>query len=361
MHKQDAGDTHWSTPPTVSGGAPPARPPASANTYTQPNWLYVGLLAGALLGGVLWKRIVHTIPAGYHGVIFHRISGGTLTERAWDEGLHLIAPWDTLTMYETRLQTRTLLLKVPSEEGMELSVSVALRYRPSIESLGYLHKDIGPDYFNRLVLPEVQGHLRKILGKRPAHVIYTGSSGILEEVARVPMIRRLYRDTSQKDGPGELPASAPYVLLEELRVLDIERPALVAEAVNEKQRQEQLSLEYKHRLQREEQESARKRVEAAGIHDYNQAVGKLHPEVLQWRNMETTLELARSNNAKVVVLGNGQSALPLTLNLGDSSPPGERTVDKLTPPAANKTQPAQVSTERSLPLLRGISPAVKKP
>ena len=313
--------THPNNAPGVTSSRPPMQPrPAFTNAYTQPLWLYVGLLSSALLGAMMWKLMVHTIPAGHHGVIFHRLSGGTLTERAWDEGLYIIAPWDSLTSYETRLQTRTISLKVPSIEGMEMSLTVALRYRPSIESLGHLHKDIGPEYFDRLVLPEVHGHLRKILGKRPAQVIYTGSNDILEEIARVPMLSRLRRELGQKDGSGELPQSPPYVLLEELRVLDIVRPTLVADAVNEKQRQEQLSFEYKHRLQREEQEAERKRVEAAGIRDYNLTIGKLQPEVLQWRNIEATQELARSSNAKMVLLGGSSGPLPMTFNLSEPSP-----------------------------------------
>lgn len=334
MSMQGADDPKWAhahpnnPPGDVSFRTPMPPRTAFTSTYTQPLWLYVGLLSAALLGSVLWKRMVHTIPAGHHGVIFHRLSGGTLTERAWDEGLYVIAPWDSLTAYETRLQSRTISLKVPSIEGMEMSLTVALRYRPSIESLGYLHKDIGPEYFERLVLPEVHGHLRKILGKRSAQVIYTGSNDILEEIARVPMISRLRRELGQKDGPGELPQSPPYVLLEELRVLDIVRPTLVADAVNEKQRQEQLSFEYKHRLQREEQEAERKRVEAAGIRDYNLMIGKLQPEVLQWRNIEATQELARSSNAKTVFIGGNQGTLPVMFNLSEPSPTTARTADK---------------------------------
>lgn len=327
---------HGKTSQSMQPEPPPTSRPAPVLATQQALWVYVALLTCALLLGVLWQRMVRTIPAGHHGVMFYRLGIGTATERAWDEGLYIIAPWNQLTAYETRLQTRTVSLKVPSEEGMEMNVSVSLRFRPHIESLGHLHKDIGPDYFDRLILPEVHGHLRKILGKRKAQAIYTGAHDILEEVAHVPLIRRLRQGANQPGRSDQEPPAPPYVLLEELRVLDIVRPTLVADAVNEKQRQEQLSLEYKHRLQREEQEAERKRVEAAGIRDYNHLVGPLSPDILKWRNLETTLELARSNNAKVVVLGSNPGTLPMMLNLGDSAPAGERAAEKSaqgTPPA----------------------------
>lgn len=327
MNAQHVGVTSGNTSQPMQSVTSPTSP-APVLATQRALWAYVGLLASALLLGVLWQRMVRTIPAGHHGVMFYRLGIGTSTERAWDEGLYIIAPWNQLTAYETRLQTRSVSFKVPSEEGMEMNISVSLRFRPHAESLGHLHKDIGPDYFDRLILPEVHGHLRKVLGKRKAQAIYTGAHDILEEIAHVPLIGRLRWSTNQPGRSDQEVPAPPYVLLEELRVLDIVRPSLVADAVNEKQRQEQLSLEYKHRLQREEQEAERKRIEATGIHDYNHIVGSLNSDVLKWRNLETTLELARSNNTKVVVLGSGQGAPPMMLNLGDTAPAGLPTAEK---------------------------------
>lgn len=304
------------------------------------SWLLIGLLIPALACAGLWKKIFITIPAGHHGVMFHRFSGGTLTERVFGEGLYVVAPWNVLAPYETRLNSRTVALKVPSEEGLEMEISISLRYRPYLESLGYLHKDIGPDYFERLILPEVHGHLRKVLGKKKAQDIYTGAREILEEIANVPVLSRLH---SRPGAPlsQKVPEAVPYVLLEELRVLDIVRPSLVANAVNEKQRQEQLSLEYKHRLQREEQEAERKRIEAIGIRNFKRISDT---DILRWRNLETTLELARSNNAKIVVLGNGPGALPMMMNLGET-PPQEGATSKTAP---KPDKPASLSRNSAL-------------
>lgn len=319
-------------------------------------WFYVVLLVAGILLCLLWKRMVITISAGHHGVIFHRFQAGTVTDRTLGEGIYLIAPWDVLTSYETRLQTRSVLLKVPSEEGLEMQISVALRFRPYRESLGYLHRDIGPEYFERLILPEVHGHLRKILGKRPAHDIYTGAQNILQEVARVPVLGRLTGAPDDVARPGVGEARAPYVLLEELRVLDIIRPASVADAVNEKQRQEQLSLEYAHRLQREQKEADRKRIEAAGLRDFKDISGT---DPLRWRSVEATLELARSNNAKVVVVGSGQGPVPMMLNLGESTPgaagPQGPARAAESPPAGDSTaKPERASSPVSKPA--GSSP-----
>lgn len=338
----------------MNGAVPPVRPAEHAQHETrsvEPQILvYLGLLLVAIFVGFLWKRVLVTIPAGHHGVMFYRLSTGTVTDKLWGEGLYIIAPWNYLTAYETRLQARTILLKVPSEEGLEMGVSLSLRYRPYVESLGYLHQDIGPDYFERLILPEVHGHLRKVLGKRKAQDIYTGAREIMEEIAHVPVLGRLRRELvagdRSSDGLDGPPAAKPYVLLEELRVLEIVRPTIVADAVNEKQRQEQLSLEYRHRLQREEQEAERKRIEAAGIRDYNRIVGAIHPDVLRWRHIESTHDLASSNNAKVVVLDSSRAGLPVLLNLGDGTPAGGSAPAARTEAAPPRATAGKVKSEQ---------------
>src|SRR4029077_4838 len=90
----------------------------------------------------------------------------------------------------------------------------------------------------------------------------------------------------------------------------------VANAIQRKLEQEQLSLEMQYRLSRERQEGDRKRIESEGIRDYQNTVrASLTPELLQFKGIEATLDLAKSTNAKVVIIGSGgRGGLPLILN-----------------------------------------------
>ena len=68
------------------------------------------------------------------------------------------------------------------------------------------------------------------------------------------------------------------------------------------------------RLQRERQEAERKRIEAQGIHDFQQIVAQgISPALLEWKGIEATETLAKSANAKVVVIGSGKNGLPVIL------------------------------------------------
>ncbi|MDI3284224.1 prohibitin family protein [Polyangium sp. 15x6] len=262
---------------------------------------YATLVFVLLALGFLWPRIFIVVPSGSHAVMYRFFAGGTVTNRVWGEGVNVIPPWDSLTIYETRLQQETLKFDVLSEEGLDLGVEVSIRYRPNKEMLGFLHQDIGTDYFKRLIKPEVEAHVRRTFGNRPAYEIYASSRDVLQELGQIPVLGRL------EESDDDL-SSRPYVIIQELKLVDIELPAIVESAIADKYKQEQLMLEYRYKLEREEKEAERKRTEAAGIRDYNIIASKLNPDVLRWRSIEATLELAKAPSSKVVVLGGGQGA-----------------------------------------------------
>ena len=67
-------------------------------------------------------------------------------------------------------------------------------------------------------------------------------------------------------------------------------------------------------LQREQQEAERKRIEAAGIADFQKIMAQgISQQLLTWKGIEATEKLAASQNSKVVVIGGGGNGLPLIL------------------------------------------------
>ena len=70
------------------------------------------------------------------------------------------------------------------------------------------------------------------------------------------------------------------------------------------------------RLQKEKQEAKRKRIEARGIHDSQQVVAQgISPQLLEWKGIEATENLAKSPNSKIiVVIGNTKNGLPLVMS-----------------------------------------------
>lgn len=104
------------------------------------------------------------------------------------------------------------------------------------------------------------------------------------------------------------------IVIENVLLRDIQLPHALRASIETKQQAEQESLAMGFRLQKERQEADRKRIEAQGIHDFQQIVAQgISEQLLQWKGIEATENLAKSPNTKIVVVGNAKNGLPLIL------------------------------------------------
>lgn len=313
--------------------------------------LYTILVLSLFTIGWLWHRMFIIVSPGHLGVMYRTLSGGTVTNQVWGEGLHVIPPWDHLTIYEVRLQQETLSFKVLSDEGLALGVQAVVRFRPNEEMLGYLQQDIGTDYFHRLIKPEIEAHIRRTFGSRPAHELYATVRDVMQELGQFPLIGRLELKAT---ATATATATRPYVFVQDVKLTAIDLPKIVENAIASKYEQEQLMLAYKYKIERENKEADRKRTEAAGIRDFNQIAGK-NFDLVRWRSLEVAGEFARSTNSKVVVLGGGGQggALPMILNLGEGAaappPPGSQETKSETEKPALKSESKQQGTNPERP------------
>ncbi len=68
-------------------------------------------------------------------------------------------------------------------------------------------------------------------------------------------------------------------------------------------------------LQKEQQEAERKRIEAQGIADFQKIVSHgISPQLLEWKGIEANEKLANSQNAKIVIIGNPKTGIPIILS-----------------------------------------------
>ena len=58
----------------------------------------------------------NTVESGYRGIVFRSLSGGTSRE-ILGEGLHILAPWNSVIYYDTRVQEMKEELTVISSNG----------------------------------------------------------------------------------------------------------------------------------------------------------------------------------------------------------------------------------------------------
>ena len=105
-----------------------------------------------------------------------------------------------------------------------------------------------------------------------------------------------------------------YIELNEVLVRDVTLPATIKDAIERKLKQEQESLEYEFRLVTASKEAQKQIIEAKGKADANKILSaSLTDKILQDKGIEATLELAKSPNSKVVIVGSSKDGLPLIL------------------------------------------------
>jgi regulator of protease activity HflC (stomatin/prohibitin superfamily) len=245
------------------------------------------------------ERIVIFVNAGESAVLFKRFGGGTQLDQVYGEGIHYIFPWDEMTVYTVRIQHESKVFEVLSQNGLKITVHTSIRYRPFLDNLPDLHQQVGADYANRIVFPEVEAVVRQIFGQYLPEDIYSSQKFIIQNTVQNAIFE----------------VSERFVDLDELLITRITLPDMIIEAIEEKLEKEQVALGYQFRLDSELLEAERKRIEAAGIRDFQDIISEgLTENYLRFRGIEATLKLAESNNSKIVVIGGGRDGMPIILD-----------------------------------------------
>lgn len=243
-----------------------------------------------------WQNIFITIDAGHAGVYWKRLNGGVVLNRVMGEGLHIIPPWNRIYIYDIRVQELNHTVEFLDANGLEISVGLSTRFFPVRSKLPILHQHVGPDYRQKVVIPELVSALRYVLGGKPFQEIYAQEEEQLIDAIRSPYSKRL----------------AQYDLtVDDVLITGVELPPEMKEAVEKKLVNQQEMQAYAYILERERKELDRKRIEGEGVAAFQQASGV---SILQWQGIKATESFAKSPNAKIVIMGNNGGSLPVILS-----------------------------------------------
>ncbi|WP_010136448.1 prohibitin family protein [Ochrovirga pacifica] len=254
----------------------------------------------AVIAIVFISKSALTIEAGKAGVLFKTFGGGVETESpALGEGFHLIAPWNKVYQYEVRQQELFEKMKVLSSNGLDILLEVSVWYLPKTEQLGLLHQQKGQNYLETVLQPSLRSAARSVVGRYTPEQIYSSKRDIIQS--------EIFEET-QKLLEGQ------YIQLNRVLVRDVTLPPTIKTAIENKLKQEQESLEYEFRLEKAEKEAERQKIDAEGKATANRILNEsLSDKILKEKGIQATLELAKSPNSKVVVVGSGKDGLPIIL------------------------------------------------
>jgi prohibitin 1 len=250
------------------------------------------LVLAALL--VVGACSVTTIDTGHVGVL---TLFGQVTNEQLPEGMHLINPLKAVTKLSVRTQEAKEVAEVPSSEGLLMHLEASLIYRLDPMRATDVYQKVGTDYLDVVVTPNLRSVMRAVTAAHTANALYSEAR---ETVAK-QMLAELRRAVEPRG-----------IVIENVLLRDIKLPNTLKAAIEAKQQADQEAQRMNFVLQKERQEAERKRIEAQGISDFQRIVTLgISPALLDWKGIEATMEIAKSPNAKVVVIGNTKNGLPV--------------------------------------------------
>lgn len=279
---------------------------------------------------------VVTIRPGEEGVRWIRFFSGTQMDVTYSEGTTAIWPWDEMYLYNMRMQKVNHTYDVLAQNGVKVNIDITLHYRPIKGSLTRLHKFIGPDYIDILVLPQIGSHARELFANYQPEELFSIHREQIEHNLLEKVKGHVFNDSRVQDSTVD---PVYYVIFENLFISSITLPDRVVDAIEEKEAVKQAAMAYDHRLQMAEKEKLRKRIEAEGIRDFQNTINEgISDKYLAWKGIDATVELAKSENAKVVVIGGGKEGMPLILGGEYTATESPKSKDK---DKENKEDPQQ--------------------
>ncbi len=251
---------------------------------------------------------------------------GKISDEALTEGPRSFNPFTTSIV---TLPTRTVNLEIscnlPSKEGLTITSVMSILYRIQPSSAPQLLRDIGRAYESEVILPVFRSAAADVSSRFLAKDMHSGERAQIEAEIQQRMAEIL---------------EPKGLLVENVLMKSIVLPAGLAQSIEEKLRAEQEAQRMEFIKQQEQLDAERRIIQAQGERDAAviqadaerqrlqiQASGEaeairlqakaqteaneglqnsLTSEVLRFRAIEAFLQMARSENAKVIIT-NGES------------------------------------------------------
>jgi regulator of protease activity HflC (stomatin/prohibitin superfamily) len=265
---------------------------ANPRSLGTPVLIGLGLVLVLILG---WASLA-SVPPGSVGVL---TSFGAVTGEVLPEGTHLVSPFKINHVMSVRTQTQEEHTSTPSSEGLNLEIDTSLIYHLNRDKAASVFQTIGSEYGKVIIDPNLRSTIRDTTAGHSANTLYSSS-------------RKQVEDEIMQGLKAALEPRG--IVIENVLLRDIQLPHALRSSIEAKQQAEQESLAMSFRLQKERQEADRKRIEAQGVHDFQQIVAQgISPQLLEWKGIEATENLAKSSNAKIIVIGNSKNGLPLVM------------------------------------------------
>lgn len=191
-----------------------------------------------------------------------------------------------------------------------MPLDITVQYRLLASDAPAVYRTLGLDYVEKVIRPAARTSIREAASQFAAQEAYSTRRSELQAAAQDSLARSISGLMAKQEG-----FSGDGFVIQQLLLRSVTLPKRLQVAIEDKLSAEQDAQRMEFVLAKEIKEAERKKIEAAGIAEFQKIVTTGISELLlKWKGIEATMEIAKSPNAKVVIIG-GKNGLPIILNV----------------------------------------------
>jgi prohibitin 1 len=267
------------------------------------------IIVALVLAGIFFGWCLVIVPAGHVGV---KDTFGIVAADVFQPGLHIKSPFTAVRDFSIQTQkyydygtsgaNDVATITALSNEGLPVTIGIALNYHLEPQAVPELYKTVGEEYPVVIMLPSVHAVPRDIISKYDVKTLYSARSETSADRAKIEeeLFNGIKRNLLMN-------GVSRGIVLEAVFIRNIELPAELTDAIKNKLKMEQQIAQKSFEVSVAEKEADRKVAEAEGIAKANRIIAdSITPAYLKFYWIESMKE-----NPKAIYVPVGQDGIPI--------------------------------------------------
>ena len=254
---------------------------------------------------LVWSWVI--VPAGQTGV-YHLF--GKVKEQPLSSGFHFKNPLAKVTLMSIRTEEYTMSIAEKegekkgndsidalTKEGLKITLDLTVLYRLDEKAAPRVYKELGTNYVDKLIRPQVRASIREVVSEYTAKDIYSEKRQEIQQA--------IYDRINSTIAPRG-------IILEKVLLRNVILPPKLTNSIEQKLQAEQEAQRMSFVLEKEKKEAERKAIEAQGIRTAQETIQKtLTPAYLRWYSLEMMKTLANSPNSTFLFVPIDENGMPI--------------------------------------------------
>ena len=200
----------------------------------------VGIGLIVIIGLITFFSTCTVISPGERGV---KVTLGKISPEVYQEGVHFVTPFVShISKWDVKTTTTNIKTQTPTKDIQTATIVYTLAYHLNPETVAKLQKEVGKDYYNKLILPVVESVVKDVIGKQNANELI-GNREVVASAIKVKLVEAL---------------NSSYFAVTDFNITNITYEPSFMKAVEEKVTAEQEALKAKNKTVQVQEEARQK-------------------------------------------------------------------------------------------------------